>query len=154
MFNTEKNKIKTVATNINSPDRLNRIVEGTAIEGQINSESNIRIDGYVKGTIKTKGRLVLGPLGKIEGDIICHNADIEGSLSGTIDVKELLSLKSTAKLKGDITTNKLSIEPGALFSGTCVMGGVLKDIRANNDTNSITKKTENSNTTTLQEQSA
>ena len=57
-------------TNINSPDRLNRIVEGTVIEGQINSESN-RIDGFLKGTINTKGRLVLGPEGKIEGDITC-----------------------------------------------------------------------------------
>jgi cytoskeletal protein CcmA (bactofilin family) len=113
----------------NSPDRLNRIVEGTTIEGEIKSESNIRIDGKLKGTIATAGRLVIGPTGVIEGEVICKNADIEGVLNGKITVNELLSLKATAKLSGDITTNKLAIEPGAVFSGTCSMGGVSKEVK-------------------------
>jgi cytoskeletal protein CcmA (bactofilin family) len=116
-----------------SPERLNRIVEGTAIEGDIKSDSNIRIDGYVKGTISVKGRLVLGPTGKIDGNVYCKNADLEGKLNGVIEVDELLSLKNTAKLQGEISTNKLSIEPGAIFSGNCKMGAVLKDISSSDD---------------------
>lgn len=115
---------------INSPDRLNRIVEGTEIVGDIKADSNIRIDGKLKGTITTKGRLVIGATGSIEGEIVCENADIEGSFVGKIVVNQLLSLKSTARLTGDITTSKLAIEPGATFSGTCSMGGLMKDIRA------------------------
>jgi len=95
--------------NNQSPERLNRIVEGTHIEGDIKSDSNIRIDGYLKGTITLKGRLVLGPTGKIDGNIYCKNADLEGKLNGVIEVDELLTLKSTAKLQGEISTNKLSI---------------------------------------------
>ena len=116
------------ANNVNSPDKLNRIVEGTSIEGEIISEGNIRIDGKVKGTVSTKGRLVIGPKGHIEGTIICSNADIEGELIGSIKVNELLTLKSTAKLQGDIITSKLSIEPDAIFGGTCSMGGIVKDM--------------------------
>ena len=121
------------SSNNQSPERLNRIVEGTHIEGDIKSDSNIRIDGYLKGTISLKGRLVLGPTGKIDGDINCKNADIEGKLNGTIEVDELLSLKSTAKLQGEISTNKLAIEPGAIFSGNCKMGAVLKDLSSNEE---------------------
>jgi len=150
MFKTNKENQNKLKTNINSPDRLNRIVEGTIIEGQINSESNIRIDGFLKGTINTKGRLVLGPEGKVEGDITCNNADIEGVLNGTINVKELLTLKSSAKLQGDISTNKLSIEPGAVFSGSCTMGGVLKNM-IKEDLSETTKPESSSK---LQEQSA
>lgn len=117
------NNNTTTSGNMDAPDRLNRIVEGTNITGDIVSESNIRIDGFVRGTISTNGRLFIGPKGKIEGEIVCSNADIEGSITGTIQVKELLSLKSTAVIKGDIITNKLSIEPGATFTGTCEMGG-------------------------------
>lgn len=106
---------------INSPDRLNRIVEGTVIQGDITSESNIRIDGKHTGTIQTKGRLVVGAKGYIEGEIHCSNADIEGTFIGKITVQEQLALKSTAKLEGDIITGKLSIEPGAKFSGSCSM---------------------------------
>lgn len=117
------------AAEINSPDRLNRIVEGTEIIGDIIADSNIRIDGRLKGTITTKGRLVIGATGSIEGEISCENADVEGSFVGKITVNQLLSLKSTAKLNGDITTAKLAIEPGATFSGSCSMGGTLKDHR-------------------------
>ena len=130
VFKSEKNM---ASYNNQSPERLNRIVEGTHIEGDIKSDSNIRIDGYLKGTISLKGRLVLGPTGKIDGDINCKNADIEGKLNGTIEVDELLSLKSTAKLQGEISTNKLAIEPGAIFSGNCKMGAVLKDLSSNEE---------------------
>ena len=134
------------SSNNQSPERLNRIVEGTNIEGDIKSDSNIRIDGYLKGTLSVKGRLVLGPTGKIDGNINCKNADLEGKLNGTIEVDELLSLKSTAKLQGEISTNKLAIEPGAIFSGNCKMGAVLKDLSSNDDSiqqneNSLKEKT-------------
>ena len=113
-----------------SPEQLNRIVAGTQIEGVIVTDSNIRIDGTVKGTITAKGRLVIGPTGSIEGEVNCENADIEGALTGNIIVNGLLSLKATARLECDITTKKLAIEPGAVFSGKCVMGGgVVKDLK-------------------------
>jgi cytoskeletal protein CcmA (bactofilin family) len=121
--------MKNTTVDANAPDRLNRIVEGTFIQGEISSDSNIRIDGKVKGIVTTKGRLVIGAHGSIEGEIICQNADIEGTINGTIRVDELLSLKSTAKITGDIITNKLAIESGADFSGTCNMSGNLASNR-------------------------
>lgn len=124
MFKNNNESSKGKMSNLNSPERLNRIVEGTIIEGSISSESNIRIDGEVRGTISTKGRLVVGVSGVITGDVICQNAEVEGEVNGSMKVGELLSLKSTAKIDGDIITGKLSIEPGAIFAVTCSMGGV------------------------------
>ena len=82
----------------------------------------MRIDGILKGTIQTQGKLVIGTTGQIEGEISCLNAEIHGTITGKITVNELLSLKSTSKLLGDIVVGKLAIEPGAQFSGSCVMG--------------------------------
>lgn len=127
MFKNSKDNIKSnksKMSNLNSPERLNRIVEGTIIEGSISSESNIRIDGEVKGTIVTKGRLVVGVSGVITGDVVCQNAEVEGKVSGSMRIEELLSLKATAKVEGDIVTGKLSIEPGAVFAVSCSMGGI------------------------------
>jgi len=113
-----------------TPEKLNRIVSGTSIEGEIKTDSNIRIDGTVKGTISAKGRLVVGATGAIDGEIICENADIEGKITGRISVNGLLSLKSTARLECDISTKKLAIEPGAVFTGNCTMGGgVIKEFK-------------------------
>lgn len=130
MFKNNNQPKKALNMDANSPDKLNRIVEGTSIVGDIQSDSNIRIDGRLKGTVATKGRLVIGKNGFIEGEVICNDADIEGELKGTIKANGLLSLKSTSKLEGDILTGKLAIEPGASFSGSCSMGAVVKDINS------------------------
>lgn len=103
------------------PNAVNMIVNGTKIVGEITANNDIRIDGHLKGNLTAKGRLVIGQTGMIIGDIKCKNADISGKVEGTISVSELLSLKSTSNIQGEIVTNKLAIEPGAIFTGTCNM---------------------------------
>jgi len=130
MFKSSNQKEMAKMSESQTPEKLNRIVSGTSIEGEINTDSNIRIDGTVKGTITAKGRLVVGATGVIEGQVVCENADIEGKISGQISVNGLLSLKSTARLECDISTKKLAIEPGAVFTGNCTMGGgVIKEFK-------------------------
>lgn len=113
----------------NNNSVVNIIGQGTAILGDINSNGDIRIDGTLKGSIKTEGKVVLGKEGVVEGDVVCQNADISGTIKAKITVSNLLSLKETAKLNGDIVTNKLSIEPGAEFTGSCSMGAVIREIK-------------------------
>ena len=106
----------------NSNDTINSIGKGSVLDGSINAPGDIRVDGVVKGALIAGGRLVLGQDGKIEGDVQCGSAVISGELKANITSKELLILKETAKLYGDIKTEKISIEPGAMFSGRCEMG--------------------------------
>ena len=127
MLNNQKRQNKMSES---VPDMaINRIVEGTSIEGEIKCESNIRIDGNFKGNLNTKGKLVVGPMGKIEGTVLCQNAEIEGLVKGRVNVQQTLSLKGSAKVEGDIFTDKLAIEPGATFTGACNMGAKVKDMR-------------------------
>lgn len=112
-----------------SPGKINSIMEGTSIVGEVNSDSNIRIDGRIKGTVTAKGRVIVGQSGVIEGEVVCQSADVEGTVLGRVNCQDLLSLKATAKLQGDINTKKLAIEPGAVFTGNCSMaGGVVKEM--------------------------
>jgi cytoskeletal protein CcmA (bactofilin family) len=104
---------------VNSPDKLNRLVEGTSITGDIKADSNFRIDGKLKGSLDTLGKLVIGPTGRIEGEVKCANADIEGEFIGNIIVDGLLNIKSTAKIEGTVTTNQIGMEVGCSFSGSC-----------------------------------
>ena len=134
MFTNKNETMKKTETTA----AVNMIGAGTIITGDIVSKGDIRIDGTLKGSVNTEGRVVLGCEGIIEGHVICTNADVSGTIKAKITVSQLLSLKTTAKLNGDITTNKLSIEPGAAFSGSCSMGAVIKDL---NDAGKIDKKT-------------
>ena len=101
---------------------------GTNIVGDIKSNGDVRIDGILTGNISINGKLVVGSTGKIEGNILCQNADISGEINGKINVSELLILKASAKLLGDIITGKISIEPSATFTGTCSMGALVKNL--------------------------
>ena len=100
---------------------INLVGTGTVIKGEVSSTGDIRIDGTLNGHVQCKGKIVVGSTGVLEGEIYCQNADFSGKIKGKIEVSELLTLKSTARLYGDIITNKLAIEPGASFTGTCSM---------------------------------
>jgi cytoskeletal protein CcmA (bactofilin family) len=101
--------------------KTNRIVEGTIIRGNILSHADFRLDGDLVGNFKSDGKIVIGPAGSVKGDIICKNADIEGKFEGKIQVAEILNVKSKASIHGEVITGKLSVEPGAEFSASCVM---------------------------------
>ncbi len=98
---------------------LNLVGTGTSITGEIIANGDIRIDGQMKGNLSTKGKLVVGPTGSIIGDVVCRNSDVFGKIEGTVKVTELLALKETSRIEGDIAQAKLSIEPGAIFTGRC-----------------------------------
>jgi cytoskeletal protein CcmA (bactofilin family) len=105
----------------NNLGAVNLISSTTSVTGDILTDSDIRIDGTLLGNMATKGRLIIGPNGKIEGEIRCKSAEIEGEIKGKIIVDELLSLKATATFSGDISTGQIMIEPGAMFTGNCMM---------------------------------
>ncbi len=100
---------------------LNSLVKGTTIEGSITAESDIRIDGVIKGSLKCKSKVIIGPSGRIEGDVECMNAVIEGTFEGNILVRELLDVRSTARISGDVKTQTLNLEKGAFFNVICKM---------------------------------
>jgi cytoskeletal protein CcmA (bactofilin family) len=116
---------------------INIIGLGTNINGDVKSNSDIRVDGSLTGKLVTKGKVVIGESGKVNGEINCKNSDVEGSIEGKIKVTDLLSLKTKARIKGDIIAGKLAIEPGCQFTGNCDMntGGQTNEetITAQND---------------------
>lgn len=102
---------------------LNSLVAGTTLEGTLNADSDIRIDGTLKGNLNCKAKLIIGPSGRVEGQVRCQNAVIEGEMEGTLEVSELLNIRETAKVNGDVSTSKLIVQSGAVFNVSCAMGG-------------------------------
>jgi cytoskeletal protein CcmA (bactofilin family) len=126
MFKNSNDKKNATSNPQSGPSSsVNSIGHGTFVEGSINAESDIRIDGEIKGNLKCKGKLILGPQGKITGDIDCQNALIEGQITGTVKVKDLLHVKESAKIDGEISTDQLMVQPGAMFNVNCSMGKTL-----------------------------
>ena len=101
---------------------INVIGEGTVIEGNLRSSGDLRIDGTVHGNVSTTSKCVLGISGKIVGNINAKSCDLSGTVNGNLLVSELLLLKSSGKVDGDIKTDKIVVENGGEFNGSCTMG--------------------------------
>ncbi len=106
----------------------NHISHDTSMVGDIKTNGDIRIDGNLSGSITAKGKVVIGGTGRIEGEVLCQNANVSGEIKGKLQVAELLSLQASAKIQGDIVTGKLVVENGAMWNGTVKMGAVIKEL--------------------------
>ena len=136
MFNNKDEK--QVAEDISNSSNI--IGKGTVLEGNIETYGNIRVEGKVRGNIKTKSKAALGQSSHVEGNVLSQNAEIAGEVKGRVEVSDLLILKPTAVIYGDIITNKLIVEQGASFNGGCKMGVSIKEIKigeAETQTNGI-----------------
>lgn len=107
--------------NSSDPNALNILVKGTEVEGIVSSESDIRVDGTIKGSLTCKARVIIGTTGFVDGEVVCESAVIEGKFYGKIKVADTLSVKETAEVVGDVKTDKLLVQPGAIFNVTCNM---------------------------------
>lgn len=101
---------------------LNFIGKGTVIEGNVKTESSLRIDGKIKGSLQCKNTLTVGESGVIEGDVEANNAIVGGRIKGKVIVQEKLVLEAKASLHGELKAKKLIIDEGAIFDGTSTMG--------------------------------
>ena len=62
------------SSQVDHADRLNKIVAGTEINGDLTSDSNIHLEGEVNGNVSCAGRVVIGSSGKINGNLVCVHA--------------------------------------------------------------------------------
>jgi len=101
---------------------LNSIIgRGAVLEGKLEVQSSIRVDGRVKGSVKSSDTIVVGKDGVVEGDLTAKNVVVGGEVNGKIDATGRVVLESTSTFTGDLKTGKLVIDEGAVFDGQCSM---------------------------------
>jgi len=103
-----KNPIKPVETTV--------ISANSKLEGRIETEGNLIIDGSVTGTIKC-GSLEIMEDGNVDANVIAEAVNVAGNFAGEMICRGRLTFFRTGKVKGDISYGTLSIESGGLLDG-------------------------------------
>ncbi len=103
------------------------------IQGDLNSEGNIRIEGSVTGKVNTTQSVHVGESAVITADMHAGNAIIAGQVQGNLKISGNLILQSTARINGDIACAVLRVEDGAQFTGKCAMQGSGKHDKNKNE---------------------
>jgi cytoskeletal protein CcmA (bactofilin family) len=120
----KNNKPATIMSNekTNGGNGTTLVGAGTSLKGDINSNSDLRIDGTIIGNVSSTAKIVIGASGIVEGDVSGNQADIVGKVSGNIKTKDLLQLRGDCIVNGNVYAGKLQVEPTAIFNGQCHMG--------------------------------
>ena len=105
-----------------TPDEIVSLLgEGVEAVGEISFANGLRVDGIIKGKVRSEATLVIGPKGKVEGEVFIRRVSITGEFHGTIHASDRIEIHREGKAFGDLFTPCLIIEAGALFEGKCNM---------------------------------
>lgn len=97
------------------------IGQSVKVDGDFVSEGNVLVAGMVNGSLKTRGDLRVEKGSKIKADVEAANAAVSGQIKGNVTIQNNLELGATAIVEGDIVAKVLSIEPGAMLNGHCLV---------------------------------
>lgn len=99
---------------------INSIIgEGTRFNGELDLNGLLRIDGDFSGTIRTKGKVLVGQNGRAECTLHAGTVVVGGVVRGEILSTEKVIILSTGLVLGNITTPRLIVEEGVILNGTC-----------------------------------
>ena len=109
------------------------IGKGTVVEGDIQSEAGVRVDGEVKGNIVAAGDVVVGKGATVSGDIASLNLYISGAVEGDVQCSGFLRIFDEGVLKGDAKACSFAADQGALFDGKITMSDLNATEKGKND---------------------
>ncbi len=100
---------------------------GTTIEGDVTFVGGLRVEGEVKGNVRSTGEgggtLVLSEHARIEGEIHVSHLVVNGTITGPVFSSEFLELQARARVTGDVQYNNLEMHLGAIVQGRLVHHG-------------------------------
>ncbi len=102
----------------NPSSSLTYISSTCEIQGVLNVEGNLRVDGIVHGTVEVRGDMEISQSGLVEGpELRANNIVVHGVVKARVIAEGRLTLTRTGRLEGDVTAHSLDIEAGAFYLG-------------------------------------
>jgi cytoskeletal protein CcmA (bactofilin family) len=121
MNSEEKKTVRNIHTRADFSSTETVVGPTVRIEGDLVSDGDIKVEGFVHGTVKTSRNLFVGPQARIEANIEAGYATIAGAVIGDVKTAGVLSILDTGRVEGDVQCEKIAIEEGAYFNGVCKM---------------------------------
>ena len=92
------------------------IGHGSLLEGSLEIDHGIQVDGIFRGQVTTPTSLLVSDGGELESNIIeVGSAEIHGTVIGTIRAREWIHFGPTARMRGSVETPHLIVEEGAMI---------------------------------------
>jgi len=99
---------------------------GSAVDGDIDVDGLLRIDGDLRGTLRVTGKVVIGATGRVEAPIRAKSAIIGGKVKGDVYVSERLRILAGGVVIGNVFAPRFEAEDGTVIHGDVAVTGRLE----------------------------
>lgn len=90
-------------------------------EGNLDFEGDVRIDGFFKGDIVSRDRLIVGEGARIEGTVRVGTLVLNGVIEGRVIATQGAELEAPGRLVGELHTASLQVARGVVLDGSVHM---------------------------------
>jgi cytoskeletal protein CcmA (bactofilin family) len=91
--------------------------------GRLSFVSPTRIEGKVKGEVRSSDLIVVGPQAVVHATVRADKLVVMGEVRGEVLGASLIEICAGGRLFGDVETQSFVIREGATFEGRSRMGG-------------------------------
>lgn len=95
--------------------------------GDLETDSDISIDGSVYGNIRSRKNVMLGATARFEGNIESDTAMVCGYFKGVIVAKRMIEVRRPATVVGDLISDSVRVESGVAIQGKVMAKSVEQD---------------------------
>ena len=92
------------------------------IEGEIEGDEDLVIQGKVTGKIVSRKDLTIDSSGRVEATVSTKNLSVSGMVVGNVEASDRVEVLNDGKMIGDIKAPRVIIADGAKFKGHIEMG--------------------------------
>lgn len=100
--------------------------KGAEMTGEISFTNGLRVEGVIRGKVRSEAVLEIGPGGKVDAEVNIRRISINGEFHGVIHASDRVEIHKDGKVFGDVYSPCLIIEAGAIFDGHCNMSNEKK----------------------------
>lgn len=86
-------------------------------KGTVDTEEDLRVDGFLEGEIRCSGRVLVAQGGKVVGEITAVTVEVAGIVEGDVKASGLLLLTQTGRITGDVRVGHIRVEDGGVLQG-------------------------------------
>lgn len=97
------------------------ISQGSQMEGKLNCDADLRIDGKFNGSIESQGNVTIGESAIARSNITAKEVIIAGKVFGDISAEGKLTITPTGQMHGDVIASSLIIMEGGVLNGASHM---------------------------------
>jgi cytoskeletal protein CcmA (bactofilin family) len=117
-YSTPTNTFAPVKT-ASVPTEQATIGRSLVIKGEVTGSESLFIDGRIEGTINfADHRVTVGRNGHVAANISAKEVVIMGKVNGNVTCTDRVDIRSEGSLTGDVTTHRISVEDGAVLTGS------------------------------------